>query len=120
MAFYKKTLEKVDKAAKSTNRDRINEVFTDFYNKWHDENISFAAQRAYSLFGKQVNEQMVEDVVNDLYFNMLIMNEEDLLKMGVTDLIKVFRSMVNSPAFVGAMHQQVKNYNHLDLDDIEV
>lgn len=120
MAFYKKTLEKVEKAAKSTNRDRINEVFTDFYNKWHDENISFAAQRAYSLFGRKVTPEMVEDAVNDLYFNMLIMNEEDLLKMDTTDLIKVFRSMVNGVAFTGAMHQQVKAAGHLDLDDIEV
>lgn len=120
MGFYKKTRERIGRAMESGNRERINEVFTEFFEIWHDENISFAGQRAYSLFGKQVNGQMVEDVVNDLYFNMLIMNEEDLLKMGVTDLVKVFRSMVNGPAFVGAMHQMVKFSNHLDLDDLEI
>lgn len=119
MGFYKKTLDRLNRAKESDNRDTINDTFTDFYNKWNDENISFASQRAYVLFGSQVTPQIVEDVVSDLYFNMLIMNEEDLLKMGVTDLVKVFRSMVNGPAFVGYLHQQIKYCTHEDIEDYE-
>lgn len=119
MGFYKKTVERINNTIASTDRENINDTFTSFFKQYHSENISFAGQRAYSLFGCQISKEMVEDVVNDLYFQMLIMEEEDLKRMEETDLIRIFRGMVNSPAFVGAMHQQVKYSNNLDIDDLD-
>lgn len=119
MGFYKKTVERINNAIASTDRESINNTFTSFFYKYHSENISFAGQRAYSLFGSKVTLEMVEDVVNDLYFNMLIMNEIDLMRMNEIDLLKIFRSMVNSPAFVGAMHQQTKYADHIDIDELD-
>lgn len=119
MAFYRKTQQKFEKAVQSTNRDTINNLFENFYRIYHEENISYLAQRAYSQFGSQVTKEMIEDSVQEIYLKMLIMPEEQLLGMTETDLIKIFRSIVLGPAFTGAMYQQVKYASHEDIDDYE-
>lgn len=115
--MYQKTLNKFEAAKNSSNREAVNEIFENFYRKYHKENISYLAQRAYSQFGKIVTNEMIEDCVSDIYFKILIMPEEQLLQMTETDLIKIFRSIVLGPAFIGAMYQQIKNSTHENIDD---
>lgn len=117
--MYEKTLKKFEAAKSSENREEINRLFDSFFRKYHKDNISYLSQRAYSLFGNQVTQSMVEDCVNDIYFSMLIMNEEDLLKMDETDLVKIFRGICLGPVLVGALHQHIKHSNHLDIDILE-
>lgn len=117
--MYEKTRIKYEKAKESENREKINTVFDSFFRKYHKDNISYLGQRAHSLFGNQVTQSMVEDCVNDIYFSMLIMNEEDLLKMDETDLVKIFRGICLGPVLVGALHQHIKYSNHLDIDDLD-
>lgn len=118
--MYKKTRIKFEKAKESDNRDTINEIFDSFVRKYHNDNISYLAQRAYSLFGSQVTPEMVEDCVNDIYFNMLLYPEEQLLEMDETDLIKIFRGVCLGPTLVGALHQYIKHASHVDIDDLEI
>ena len=119
MAFYKKTQEKINNTIASTDRENINCVFTSFFRKYHKENVSFANQRSLLLFGSLTDSRMIEDIVEDIYFQMLIIDQSDLEKMNETDLLKIFRSMVNSPAFTGALLQQLKYASHEDIDDYE-
>lgn len=120
MAFYRKTQQKFERAVQSTNRDTINNIFENFVRNNHETNISFLTQRAIKNFGSQVTPEMVEDICQDIYLNLLLIDEEQLLKMEETDLIKLFRSYVNGPACVGALFQQIKYANHEDLDDYEI
>lgn len=119
MAFYKKTQERFEKAVQSNNRDRINEIFENFVKNNHDTNYNFLFQRALKTFGTQVTPDMLEDQLQDLYLSMLLLPEEQLLGMEETDLIKIFRAMVNGPATVGGLFQKIKYRSHEDIDDYE-
>lgn len=120
MAFYKKTLERFEKATQSNNRDKINEIFTKFVKNNHETNYNFLLQRALKVFGSQVEPDMLEDQLQDIYLSMLLYPEEQLLGMDETDLIKIFRSICNGPATVGGLYQKIKYRSHEDIDDYDI
>lgn len=120
MAFYKKTLERFEKATQSNNRDKINEIFTKFVKNNHETNYNFLLQRALKVFGSQIEEEMIEDQLQDLYLSLLLLPEEQLLQMEEVDLIRLFRSYVNSPSTVGGLYQKIKYRSHEDIDDYDI
>lgn len=117
--MYEKTRIKYEKAKESENRDKINMVFDSFVRKYHKENISYLAQRAYSQFGDQVAPEMIEDCVSDIYFNMLLMDENDLMRMNEIDLLKIFRGICLGPVLIGAMHQHIKHREYINIDNLD-
>lgn len=120
MAYYAKTERKFQQAKESGNRDRINEIFERFVKEHGEENRSFLLQRALQTFGSQVSPEMVDDQLQDIYLSMLLFPEEQLLEMDSIQLLKIFRSICNSPATVGGFFQKLKYANHLDIDDLEI
>lgn len=118
MAYYAKTERKFKQAKESSNRDAINILFDNFVRNNNSENYGFLYQRAIKMFGSQITTDIVEDQLQDIYLSMLIFPEEQLLKMEETDLIRIFRSICNSPATVGGIFQKIKYRNNVSLDDL--
>ena len=120
MAYYAKTEAKFQAASQSSNRDKINEIFENFVIHNHETNFNFLFQRAIKTFGSQVEPDMLEDQLQDIYLSMLLYPEEQLLVMDETDLIKIFRSICNGPATVGGLYQKIKYRSHEDIDDYDI
>ena len=120
MAYYRKTEAKFQAASQSSNREKINEIFENFVIHNNETNFNFLFQRALKTFGTQVTTDMLEDQLQEIYLSMLLFPEEQLLGMEEIDLIKIFRSICNSPATVGNLFHKIKHADHLDLDDIDI
>lgn len=117
--MYQKTLKKLEcrKNIDDENKIKINMLFDEFITNYHKSNFEYLNNKAKSLFGP-VDKAVIDDVLQDIYLSMLLIEEEKLLQMDILQLLKVFRSIVGGVSTTGNLYQRLKYTRHQQIEEI--
>lgn len=106
--MYSKTREKYEELKKYGIDKKTNKLFTIFFEKYHKTNIDLLYKRLQKCFGNIITIDIVECVLQDIYFYMMLQFEYFLKLETSQDIYCWYCKIVNSPRVIGQTWHKIK------------